>query len=223
MIEHVYRRACLAMPSEHIYIASGDREIHSVMSSLTSNVLESNKEHPHGMSRVAEAVESLNYSHVIILQADEILIDPKHLKELVRKIQNSQDFDCINLITNINDDLQLDDENIVKGLLDKDQNIIYLFRLNSKYKKKEFVYKIMGTIALTKKSLMDLVKIPDSINQQRLSIEQLKIIENDFSLKSVFVDSSYPSINTIEDIQLVKNFIENSYRQKQILVAYGQL
>ena len=81
----------------------------------------------------------------------------------------------------------------------------------------------MGNIALTKKSLMELVKIPDSINQQRLSIEQLKIIENDFSLKSVFVDSSYPSINTIEDIQLVKNFIENSYRQKQILVAYGQL
>ncbi len=220
MIEHVYRRACLAMSSENIYIASGDREILSNMSSLTSNVSRSAKEHLHGMSRVAEAVESLDYSHTIILQADEILIDPNHLKALIEKIQNSQEGDCFNLITNIHDDLQLVDKNVVKCLVDKNLYINDLFRTNIEYKSGEVVQKIMGTIALTKQSLLDLVKVPDSENQETLSIEQLKILENGYRLRGVFVDSSYPSINTTKEIQLVQDYIENSNRQKQILATY---
>jgi len=173
MIEHVYRRACLSLPSEHVFIASGDNEILTKMSSLSANVLRSSKEHLHGTSRVAEAVESLDYNHVIILQADELLIDPSHLK--------------------------------------------------AENKKSRPVYKIMGTIAITKQSLIHLSKVQDSKNQEVLSIEQLKIIDNEFSLTGVIVDYSYPSINTFNETQIVKAYVDESFRQKQILASYVQL
>ncbi|MBM3681835.1 MAG: 3-deoxy-manno-octulosonate cytidylyltransferase [Actinobacteria bacterium] len=223
MIEHVYRRACLSLPSEHVFIASGDNEILSKMSSLSANVLRSSKEHLHGTSRVAEAVESLDYNHVIILQADELLIDPSHLKALIDKIHKLQDIDCFNLITNIEDNSQLADKNIVKCFVDSDLNITHLFRLEEENKKSRPVYKIMGTISMTKQSLIHLSKIQDSKNQEVLSIEQLKIIENDFSLTGVIVDSSYPSINTFNETQIVKAYVDESIRQKQILASYVQL
>ena len=187
MIEHVYRRACLALPSEHVFIASGDNEILSKMSSLSANVLRSSKEHLHGTSRVAEAVESLDYNHVIILQADELLIDPSHIKALMEKIHKFQKINCFNLITSIDDNSQLADKNIVKCFVDSDLNITDLFRLEEENKKSRPVYKIMGTIAMTKQSLIYLSKVQDSKNQEVLSIEQLKIIENDFSLTGVLL------------------------------------
>ena len=223
MIEHVYRRACLSLPSEHVFIASGDNEILSKMSSLSANVLRSSKEHLHGTSRVAEAVESLDYNHVIILQADELLIDPSHLKALMDKIHKFQEINCFNLITSIDDNSQLADKNIVKCFVDSDLNITHLFRLEEENKKSRPVYKIMGTIAMTKQSLIHLSKVQDSKNQEVLSIEQLKIIDNDFSLTGVIVDSSYPSINTFEETQIVKAYVDESFRQKQILASYVQL
>jgi len=76
---------------------------------------------------------------------------------------------------------------------------------------------------MTKQSLIHLSKIQDSKNQEVLSIEQLKIIENDFSLTGVIVDSSYPSINTFNETQIVKAYVDESIRQKQILASYVQL
>jgi 3-deoxy-manno-octulosonate cytidylyltransferase (CMP-KDO synthetase) len=223
MIEHVYRRACLALPSEHVFIASGDTEILSKMSSLSANILRSSKKHPHGTSRVAEAVESLDYNHVIILQADELLIDPSHLKALMDKIHKLQEINCFNLITKIDDNSQLVDKNIVKCLVDRDLNITHLFRVDEENKKSGPVYKIMGTVAMTKQSLMHLSKVQDSKNQEKLSIEQLKIIENGFSLTGVIVDYTYPSINTFDETQIVKAYVEENSRQKQILASYVQL
>ncbi len=223
MIEHVYRRACLALPTEHIFIASGDDEILSKMSSLSANVLRSSKKHLHGTSRVAEAVESLNYNHVIILQADELLIDPSHLKALMDKIHKLQEINCFNLITNIDNNSQLADKNIVKCFVDSDLNITHLFRFDEENKKSRPVYKIMGTIAMTKQSLIHLSKVEDSKNQEVLSIEQLKIIDNGFSLSGVIVDSNYPSINTFEETQIVKAYVDENFRQKQILASYVQL
>lgn len=223
MIEHVYRRACLSLPTEHIFIASGDDEILSKMSSLSANVLRSSKKHLHGMSRVAEAVESLDYNHVIILQADELLIDPSHLKALMDKIHKLQEINCFNLITNIDNNSQLVDKNIVKCFVDSDLNITHLFRFDEENKKSRPVYKIMGTIAMTKLSLLHLSKVQDSKNQEVLSIEQLKIIDNGFSLTGVIVDSSYPSINTFNETQIVKAYVDKNFRQKQILASYVQL
>jgi 3-deoxy-manno-octulosonate cytidylyltransferase (CMP-KDO synthetase) len=223
MIEHVYRRACLALPTEHIYIASGDDEILSKMSSLSANVLRSSKKHLHGTSRVAEAVESLDYNHVIILQADELLIDPSHLKALMDKIHKLQEINCFNLITNIDNNSQLVDKNIVKCFVDSDLNITHLFRFDEENKKRRPVYKIMGTIAMTKQSLIHLSKVEDSKNQEVLSIEQLKIIDNGFSLSGVIVDSNYPSINTFKETQIVKAYVDENFRQKQILASYVQL
>ena len=76
---------------------------------------------------------------------------------------------------------------------------------------------------MTKQSLMHLSKVRDSKNQEVLSIEQLKIIDNGFSLTGVIVDSSYPSINTFEETQIVKAYVDKNFRQKQILASYVQL
>jgi 3-deoxy-manno-octulosonate cytidylyltransferase (CMP-KDO synthetase) len=220
MIEHVYRRACLAISPENIYVASGDLEILSRLKSINCQVLKSTREHLHGMSRVAEAIQILDYKTVIMLQADEILIDPAHLKELIRNIHNTKDAECFNLISKVHDKNQLSDRNVVKCLIDENQDISDIFREDAKYFKFKDIYKIMGTIALTKKSLVNLSLTPDSMSQVKLSIEQMKILESTYALRGVIVNSSYPSVNSPEEVKLVERCIIESYQQRQILNSY---
>jgi CMP-2-keto-3-deoxyoctulosonic acid synthetase len=224
MIEHVYRRASFALSPEHIFITSGDSEILDHMRSAGSNIIASTKEHSNGMNRVSEAVEALHYDTVIVLQADEILIDPLHLKLLINSIDENVNQCGHNLVTKIKNQNQLKDYNVVKCLLSGNHQVSDMFRENRAYLwSDDSVFKVMGTYSLTRQSILQLAKVPDSKKQSKLSIEQIKILENSCPLKGVIVDSGYPSINTIEEIAQVEEFIRSSSRQKQILSTYARI
>jgi CMP-2-keto-3-deoxyoctulosonic acid synthetase len=83
------------------------------------------------------------------------------------------------------------------------------------------LFKIMGTYLVARQNLLQLVNTSESTNQRKLSIEQLKIIENGLQLKGILVDSGYPSVNTTEDIALVEDFIKTSSWQRQIVKSYA--
>lgn len=224
MIEHVYRRASMALDSQHIYITSGDSEILNYMQSVGANIIPSKLTHTDGTSRAAEAASALAYEYVIVLQADEILIDPNHLQQLRKSIQHNSEYNFWNLITNLNSNLEIEDQNIVKCTVNTQNEIFFIFRKNpftsSNYL---LLNKIMGTIAFKSDHLISLSHKPDSPLQLINSTEQLKILEYGYALYGVSVESSYPSINTKSDIYFVKEYIQHNESQKVILSNYVSL
>ena len=222
MLEHVYQRACLAMSPEHVYITSNDKEILNFAESIGANSIRSYRTHDNGTSRTAEVAQTMRYDFVIILQADEILIDPKHLKSMIKAIKNKRDEYCFNLITKIQNINQLNDTNVVKCVISNNQTIKSLHReisahaLNLKY-----IYKVMGIIAFERNFLLNLAQLPDQSLQKYLSIEQLKVIECGYNLYGVAVDTSYPSINTIKDVMEVQRYLDGNARQRNILQLYA--
>jgi 3-deoxy-manno-octulosonate cytidylyltransferase (CMP-KDO synthetase) len=224
MIEHVYKRASMALDPKHIFVTSGDSEILNYMNSVGANVIQSKLNHTDGTSRAAEAAKELIYESVIVLQADEILIDPEHIEQLLISIQKKSEYNYWNLITNLNSDTEVDDPNIVKCVLNIQEEIFFIFRKNpfisSNFK---LFKKIMGTIAFTRDKLISLSDMSDSPLQIANSIEQLKIIEFGNTIAGIEVESTYPSINTQSDIQLVKNCIRDNFKQKILLGKYVDL
>lgn len=221
MIEHVYRRACMALSPKDIYITSGDVDILSHMESIGANVIKSNRFHGDGTSRAAEAAESLNYEYVIVLQADEILIDPEHLSQLVKSIINSSGIEFWNLVTYLNTEEELLDPNIVKCACDNNENILFIFRSNPFVSLNYKIFsKIMGTIAFERTSLLKISSSPEAPLQIENSTEQLKILENGYRIKAIHVNNGYPSINSRKDIESINMYIENDTRQIILIDKY---
>ena len=88
MIEHVRRRAVLSGCFTEVFVATCDEQIADALSSFTSNIIFTSNTHPNGTSRVCEAIQNIDCSHVMILQGDEPLILPQHLITLTDTLRS---------------------------------------------------------------------------------------------------------------------------------------
>ena len=148
-------------------------------------------------------------------------MDPEHLLVLLNDMNNNIDNNFFNLVTSLGDSTELGDISIVKCIMEQDNAISFLFRKIEDFQEvSEKINKVMGVLAFRKESLLRLTKKPDSKLQKLTSIEQFKILENGFNLRGVPVSYGYPSINSPEDIDIVKESIEKSKIQKNILWKY---
>jgi 3-deoxy-manno-octulosonate cytidylyltransferase (CMP-KDO synthetase) len=200
MIEHVWKRANLSQEKVEIVIAADCLEIKSVCEAFGANVVLTSDTHQNGLSRTGEVAKSLNWDFYIILQADEILIDPKNLDKLIRTIKEHNSAPFYNLITNLNKPSELSDRNIVKCLIRHDNTLISMFRLSgsiaSAATQMSFTKKVCGLFAISHECLKNLGNNPAQIIEASESIEQMKLIELNYPIYGVEIEDNYPSVNT---------------------------
>ena len=216
MIEHVRRRALLSIQlKKRVHVASGDSNILKIVKNNNGKVIKTSQKHSNGTSRVAEALKKTNFTHVIILQGDEPLIYPKYIDKFVMEIKKDRKskIDCWNLVSPITNPKDLQRKSFVKTKLTKYNYIESLSRI---YNEKKNVYKILGLIALKREAILKLVKIKPSKNEKKKYIEQLRIIENNMTLKGVKVKQALPSINEKRDLKKVVETLNTNKIQKKI-------
>ena len=222
MIEHVRRRALLSRNIDEVYIATPDQEIADIMATYDAQVIMTSNVHKNGTSRVAEAVKSLDCSHVLLLQGDEPLLLPDHLDSMVQAIKNDPVSQAWNATASINSESELDLHSFVKCALAK-ESIIHCFRKTPYFspleKQQQFVRKILGIIAYQKDFLVKLSTFHQTPIEDAEFIEQMRIIENGYKLMSVAVDPSLPSINEPHEVDIVKQYIESNPAQQNLLEA----
>ena len=102
MIEHVRWRSLNAKVIEKIIVASGDREILDIVEKYGGETKETFNDHKNGTSRIAEAVEGIDCSHVVIIQGDEPLIQSDHLKRITEEIRLNPSIDSWNSTSELN-------------------------------------------------------------------------------------------------------------------------
>jgi 3-deoxy-manno-octulosonate cytidylyltransferase (CMP-KDO synthetase) len=221
MIEHIWKRANLVKPKTEIVIATDSFEIKLQCESFGAKVIMTSNNHSNGLSRVGEVAKILNWDFYIILQADEILIDPKNLEKLIQSIEKNKLIPFYNLITSLSNNSELYDKNLVKCLINMNNLLIYLFRISGSVAPEStqlsFTKKICGVFAISD----DCLKTIASTVSQRLeiseSIEQLKLIEMGYEILGVEIDNSYPSVNTEADATEVLKILEQDLYQREIL------
>ena len=220
MIEHVRRRALDCGLIENIIVASGDREILETVKYYGGQVKQTYREHLNGTSRVAEAVEDINCTHVILIQGDEPLIQKEHLKKLKTAINRNPDIDCWNSISNLNSEKELNDTNIVKAALNEEGQIIYFFRKSPSYaefyNQIKYIKKVQGLIAYKKNVLLEIANASISLIEKYESIEQLRIITKGFKIFSVMQNHQVPSINTKQDLKAFYDYMDKNPSQYKL-------
>ena len=221
MLEHVRRRALLAKSISDVFVATCDIEIAEKIKSFGGKVLMTSNSHTNGTSRIAEAAEHIDCTHIVLIQGDEPLILPRHVDDIVNSINNNPKDIAWNAISNIEEESELHNTSIVKCTINKNNIIQFCYRktpFKSDYiVQKEVVKKLQGLLSFEKSFLLNLAKTEESFIEKNESIEQMKLIENGFSLYSVLISPSLPSVNEPSDVKAVLSHLEFDEEQKLLL------
>jgi len=221
MIEHVRRRALLVEEISDVFVATCDNEIMELVESFNGKVIRTGDHHQNGTTRVAEAINNIECSHVILLQGDEPLLDPKHVIEVIKGIQKDPNLHAFNATGPIENLEQIDLESFVKCATNRNDDILYCFRRSPSHenfeKQSEYIRKLFGIIAYRKDFLQELCSLPQGRIEKYDSIEQMRIIENGYNFKSIPLDRSLPSVNTTDEADIVIEYLHTCREQQALL------
>lgn len=226
MIEHVRRRALLSRAFDEVYVATCDDEVQTLIEKHGGKVIRTANTHKNGTSRIAEAVQKVDCSHAVLLQADEPLLLPEDLQFFVKSIKEDQvgtvSWNATGPIEALD---ELDRHSFVKCFVNEKNRILFCFRRSPAYGKFEdstkYIRKILGIIGYTKDFLIKIASLPAAPFESIEFIEQMRILENEYSLKSVSLDHTFPSINEPGEVDEVLHKLKDSLQEsylKQVLV-----
>jgi 3-deoxy-manno-octulosonate cytidylyltransferase (CMP-KDO synthetase) len=215
MIVHCWQRAIDSKIGE-VYVATADEEIAKVIKDAGGKSILTSKEHKTGTDRIFEAIEK-NFSqkpnNIINLQGDMPNIDPSAIK-LLDKFMNNNSYQIATLATELNSIKDLENKNIVKVETKKEiqrnsfDNALDFFRLKN-INKGNFYYHHVGIYGYQYDTLKKFISFKRSDNEINRSLEQMRAMDNDISI-SVGLTDSYPlGVDTIEDLEEIRNIMKN--------------
>ena len=212
MIEHVRRRALLSKELSEVIVTTCDIEIADVIKSYGGKVIMTSDVHKDGTSRVAEAMQDYDCTHILLLQGDEPLLLPRHVDSMINAMKNNPSVKSWNATGEINSEDEMDRHSFVKCTVLKDNKILSCFRKTPYLSKleiqQEFVRKILGIVGYKKSFLIELNELDNTPIETAEFIEQMRIIESGYPLYSVDVNPSLPSINEPHEADTVLDYLK---------------
>lgn len=218
MIEHVWRRACLAVEMQDVVVVTDSELIASHMTSLGAEVYVSQLRHDNGTSRVSEYMAKTSFDFALILQGDEILIKPKLVKDLFLKMSR-ESVDMINAVSPLDNVEDLSKTDIVKCWINRENSIGFIFRnnpLRDSARSYQYLRVINGLFAVSRNALVVKEKITHGIANSE-SIEQLGMLDQGIQIFAHEVDTYAPSVNTQEELDAAIALLSDNEDQRMIL------
>ena len=213
VIQRVYEQCLKVKNIDGVYIATDSTEIEGVCRSFTDHIILTKSSHQSGTDRIGEAVAGIDCDIVVNVQGDEPFIDPNLIEELVHSFDDDQVSmaSAMSKIENIKD---LQDPNVVKVVVDTQNNAIYFSRApipfprdhqeiiysNEELKKHNF-FRHIGIYGYQKDFLAKYIKMEQTNLEKLEKLEQLRVIENGFKIKMILANSSLIGIDTQEDYE----------------------
>lgn len=217
MIQRVYEQAQKAL--SYVCVATDDTRIKEAVENFGGEVVMTSTEHESGTDRCAEAVVKFEQQKrimadvVINIQGDEPFIDPIQIKQLIN-IFNNEKAEIATLIKKVNNTNILDDSNKVKVTVGKKADALYFSRSaipfvrkaeKSQWIKHHNFYHHIGMYGYKKSILMEICKLSKSTLEISESLEQLRWLENGYSIKTAITEIESIGIDTPEDLKNVLN------------------
>ena len=214
MIQRVYEQAKKSKLLNRVIVATDDQRIFDFVKSFGGEVMMTSDKHVSGTDRLAEAAKMINCDIVVNIQGDEPFIDPKNIDIAIEPLLKDRTLNVSTLAYKITEPLDLENENKVKVVLDKNNFALYFSRNYIPFDmehnpakvwtlKDRIFYKHIGLYVYRKSFLMRFSKMKKSYLEGVEKLEQLRILENGDRIKVVINKKDSVSIDTAEDIELI--------------------
>ena len=197
--------------SDDVYIATDSEKIHDHVSTFTSDVVMTSKDHISGTDRVHEAAKILNIDDdrlIINLQGYEPVMPASVVNKLIAEYdQNSSD--VITAAHRLDDQDLITNPNCVKAIINDDSFANDFLREVNVTKHHNF-YQHIGIYGYSYRKLKELIALEPTYNELSRKLEQLRFLDNGYKIYISITDKEIPpGIDTQDDVDRAINFINN--------------
>jgi len=223
LIQRVWENVSHEFGKENVFIAHDDKRIGEHIRTFGANEILTDKDHPSGTDRIAEALDIIDpsgnkYDFVINFQGDDVNVNPKisrHLAEILDKTGA----DLATVVQPISDAAQIANPAIVKtAIVRSSGRCVYFSRSPIPFNRTDggvhSAFWHIGMYAYNLKSLRKFVTLPVGELEETEKLEQLRFLENGMSVFAAILDDTRldprapADVNTPEDYEEIKRFIK---------------
>lgn len=226
LVRHVYERAHASRSVEELVVATDDPRIADEARSFGARVVMTSPEHSCGTERVAEAASALDADIVVDLQGDEIVSDGRMLDECVEPLLKPDPPDVSTLASEITEQADVDDPNVVKVVTDLDGDALFFSRSpipNTTRARPdragaggtaggglEFRFlRHVGIYAYGRDFLLGFVRLPRTPLELAESLEQLRVLEHGRRMSVVLTRHRSLGVDTPSDVERAERFLQS--------------
>jgi 3-deoxy-manno-octulosonate cytidylyltransferase (CMP-KDO synthetase) len=216
MVHNVYVQARKVF--EDVWVATDDQRILEEVEKFGGKAVLTMKKHRSGTDRCSEAIDKIEslenraWDVVVNIQGDEPFIKIEQLLE-IKKCFKQKKTQIATLVKPINNKEDIFNPNKPKVVVSAKNEAIYFSRSpipylrgvsESKWVSRHLFFKHIGLYAYRKDVLHQITKLKVSKLENAESLEQLRWLENGFSIKVAFTEHESVSIDTPKDLERIK-------------------
>ena len=215
MIQRVYEQ-CLKAKLDRVVVATDDDRIFEHVQKFGGEVVMTANTHKSGTDRIAEAAKTLNLTDetiVLNIQGDEPFIDPDDIKLLGTCFDDNRT-EIATLVKKIGDLETLNNPNSPKVVLGINQQALYFSREaiphikgvdKENWLSKRTFFQHIGIYAFRYDILKEITALPGSSLEQSEGLEQLRWVENGYTIQTAEISSECIAVDCPEDLKRIDN------------------
>ena len=227
LIVWVAKRATAATRMSRAIVATDDPRIADAVKAAGFDAVMTRTDHATGTDRVAEVARDLFAEIIVNVQGDEPLIDPLTIDRAVEALLDDPNAEMSTTCEPIDDGSDVVNPSVVKVAIDKNGYAINFSRnpipfpnhAVEKYGSLEAALghepalllsfrKHTGLYAYRREFLLDFARWPQTENEQRESLEQLRALDRGVKIRVVDAASQSIGVDTMEDLERVRLLVE---------------
>ena len=221
LLQIVWEKCRRARALDAVIIATDDMRIAESAFAWGAEVSLTSPHHASGTDRVAEVAAKLRgVSHIINIQGDEPLVDPRLVNQLVRKMQRDPTIEMMTAVHPFEDPADAHSPHQVKAVLDRRQRALYFSRSAIPFIRDPGAavsyFRHQGIYGYRRELLLRFVRWKPSPLEKAEALEQLRALENGVSIHVVVTESGSPGVDTADDARAIeRQLLAPSRRPRQ--------
>ena len=205
MIQRVYEQCKKASSLSKVVVATDDEKIFNHVIDFGGQVMMTSESHISGTDRCNEVIQSLEekYDIAINIQGDEPYINPEQINQ-VASLFSSKEVSIATLAKKIEDQNIITDINSPKAIFNSNGIAFNFCRKITNPNKEKTYFKHIGIYGYLTEILTEICKLPPTDNEIKERLEQLRWLDNKYTIKVGVTTHEGTSIDTPEDIEKIK-------------------
>ncbi|MEI8011003.1 MAG: 3-deoxy-manno-octulosonate cytidylyltransferase [Candidatus Omnitrophota bacterium] len=213
MLRRVWERASAARELSDVIIACDEQRVLDAAVAFGAHAVMTKIDHPSGSDRVAEAAAGTDAGIIVNIQCDEPLIQPGLIDALVLDLKADPGCVLATPVKRISGVEEFHNPNVVKVVVDRNCCALYFSRAPIPFKRDGAAdtgkyFKHLGIYAYRREFLFEFCRWPKSFLEQEEALEQLRVLEAGFKIKTVETSMEAIGVDTREDVIRVETYMK---------------
>lgn len=217
LIQRTYENTKKCRVLDDIFVATDDSRIFDHVEQFGGKAIMTSSACPTGSDRLIEAVEKnplLKKAEIIVnVQGDEPCLEPRVIQQVVELLLEDPNTPMSTAVMKIHSEIEALNPSVVKCSMDKQGHALYFSRAlipggpGAKFNPSLTYFKHIGIYGYRREFLLKYGKLPQTPLQLAEDLEQLKVLEHGYRIKTAIVESVSVSVDHPEDIKKVESLL----------------